>query len=259
VNPVLAGDIERLRAFAQKSLDEKIAVAVGTARQDERDKAKHTEDAMVGCVDQYKRELAASERTAKGLVEALEMARPALRYPPQGDLVCRWCHRNLRDGHETGCRYVTLTRQVDETRNAVETALDAYAAQSEPARAVAAPGGPAGRPKIICLCGSTRFIEQFAIQTWELERQGNIVLGCTLLPMWYCECTDHFGEKTGTKVQCDELHLRKIDLADEVLVLNVGGYVGESTRNEIVYAAERGKSVRYLEAPSVQATAKGGE
>lgn len=103
------------------------------------------------------------------------------------------------------------------------------------------------KPKIICLCGSTRFIEVFAVQTWELERKGFIVLGCTLLPKWYCGAPDHFGEATGTKAQCDELHLRKIDLADEVLVLNVDGYIGESTRNEIHYATLQGKPVKYLE------------
>jgi hypothetical protein len=103
------------------------------------------------------------------------------------------------------------------------------------------------RPNIICLCGSTRFIELFAIKMWELEREGNIVLGCTLLPMWYCRTPSHFGEATGTKEHCDELHLRKIDIADEVFVLNVDGYIGESTRNEINYAMRLGKSVRYLE------------
>jgi len=102
------------------------------------------------------------------------------------------------------------------------------------------------QPRIICLCGSTRFIELFAIKTWELEREGNIVLGCTLLPMWYCQVPDHFGEATGTKEQCDELHLRKIDLADEVLVLNVDGYIGSSTKREIEYATATGKPVRYL-------------
>ena len=106
-------------------------------------------------------------------------------------------------------------------------------------------------PNIICLCGSTRFIEQFAVQTWELERKGNIVLGCTLLPEWYCKVPSHFGEATGTKEQCDELHKRKIDLADEVLVLNVGGYVGESTRSEIEYAIGNGKPVKYLENENV--------
>lgn len=105
----------------------------------------------------------------------------------------------------------------------------------------------AQRPNIICLCGSTRFIETFAVKTWELEREGNVVLGCTLLPEWYCNVPDHFGEATGTKAQCDELHKRKIDLADEVLVLNVGGYIGESTRIEIEYAVAHGKPVRYLE------------
>lgn len=109
------------------------------------------------------------------------------------------------------------------------------------------------RPRIICICGSTRFIEQFAITTWELERQGHIVLGCTLLPMWYCKVPSHFGEATGTKEQCDELHLRKIDLADEVLVLNIGGYIGESTANEIAYAMQTGKPVRYLETESTTA------
>lgn len=109
------------------------------------------------------------------------------------------------------------------------------------------------RPRIICLCGSTRFIETFAVKTWELEREGFIVLGCTLLPMWYCQTPSHFGEKTGTKEQCDALHLKKIDLADEVLVLNVDGYIGESTRNEIAYAERTGKPVKYLEPPPAAA------
>ena len=49
------------------------------------------------------------------------------------------------------------------------------------------------------------------------------------------------------KARLDELHLRKIDLADEVMVLNVGGYIGDSTRREIEYANAHGKPVRYLE------------
>jgi len=106
---------------------------------------------------------------------------------------------------------------------------------------------PREAPHIICLCGSTRFIDTFAVQTWELELQGHIVLGCTLLPAWYCPVRDHFAEEQGVKEQRDEHHLRKIDLADEVLVLNVGGYIGESTRHEIEYAHTTGKPVRYLE------------
>jgi hypothetical protein len=103
------------------------------------------------------------------------------------------------------------------------------------------------KPTIICLVGSTRFIERFAIKVWELEKQGNIVLGCTLLPQWYCPVADHFAEKIGIKEQIDELHLRKIDLADEVLVLNYGGYIGESTQREISYAKSIGRRVDYVQ------------
>jgi hypothetical protein len=117
----------------------------------------------------------------------------------------------------------------------------------------------ASRPTIICLCGSTRFIETFAVQTWELELQGFIVLGCTLLPSWYCPVRDHFAENQGVKPQRDAHHLQKIDLADEVLVLNVGGYIGESTRNEIAYAIAHDKPVRYLEPlPASPATVASG-
>lgn len=63
------------------------------------------------------------------------------------------------------------------------------------------------------------------------------------------------GETVGItpeeKAMLDELHLRKIDLADGILVLNVGGYVGESTTNEIRYAMKHGKSVRWLEPDKV--------
>lgn len=104
------------------------------------------------------------------------------------------------------------------------------------------------QPKVICLCGSTRFIDQFAVATWVLELRGHIVLGCTLLPAWYCQVRDHFAEILGVKVQRDDHHLRKIDLSDDVLVLDIGGYIGESTRNEIAYATAHGKPVRYVSA-----------
>ena len=58
---------------------------------------------------------------------------------------------------------------------------------------------------------------------------------------------DHFGEITGTKEMLDELHLRKIDLSDRVEVVNPGGYIGESTANEINYALKTGKPVTYME------------
>ena len=102
-------------------------------------------------------------------------------------------------------------------------------------------------PRIVCLCGSTRFMEAFQAANLSETVQGNIVLsvGCNTQ-----SDADLFGaqfDKTKLKLQLDNLHKRKIDLADEILVLNVGGYIGESTRSEIEYAEATGKPVRYLE------------
>ncbi len=104
------------------------------------------------------------------------------------------------------------------------------------------------KPKIICICGSSKFIEHIAILGWELEKQGAIVLSLHFLPQSYPNVqTHHQAEAEGLKEQMDELHLRKIDLCDEILVVNVDGYIGESTRNEIEYAKKIGKVIRYLE------------
>lgn len=100
-----------------------------------------------------------------------------------------------------------------------------------------------GKYKIITLCGSTRFKEAFLQAQKRLTLEGNIVISVGLF--------GHFGDDEvwteGTKDMLDDMHLRKIDLADEVYVINVGGYIGSSTRNEIEYAKRTGKPVRYLE------------
>lgn len=108
------------------------------------------------------------------------------------------------------------------------------------------------RPKVICICGSTRFADQHAIMRWEFEKLGMICLMINYLPAWYAEKqgwhgNDHFGERAGLKKELDDLHFRKIDMADEVFVINVDGYIGESTRREIEYAEKMGKPVRFLE------------
>lgn len=100
-------------------------------------------------------------------------------------------------------------------------------------------------PKIVCLCGSTRFKEAFEKAMRDETLKGNIVLSVGLFG--HLEGLDMSGD---TKKMLDQLHLRKIDLADEVLILNVGGYIGESTKREEAYAKENKKSVRYLENPS---------
>ena len=105
-------------------------------------------------------------------------------------------------------------------------------------------------PKIVCLCGSTRFWREFQRASLRETMAGKIVLS-----IGAATGTDdeHFGnlpqdEYDRIKSMLDELHMRKIDLADEVLILNVDGYIGESTRNERNYALQTGKRVRYLEA-----------
>lgn len=105
------------------------------------------------------------------------------------------------------------------------------------------------KPTIICLCGSTRFTELMLIKQWELTKQGFIVLSWCALPDSYFQGDDkaHIGDQEGVKEIVDEVHLRKIDLADEVFILNVGGYIGESTRKEIEYAKRTGKRIKFLE------------
>lgn len=104
------------------------------------------------------------------------------------------------------------------------------------------------KTKIVCLCGSTRFAVWFMLKRWELEKQGIITLGINILPdNYFAEGNSHGAEQEGVKEILDELHLRKIDLSDEVFVLNVGGYIGESTRKEIDYAMSKWKSITYLE------------
>lgn len=104
-------------------------------------------------------------------------------------------------------------------------------------------------PKVVCLCGSTRFMEQFFNSGWDETMKGNIVLSVGVNLKMLTPDGGHVGEALGPEVKerLDELHKRKIDLADEVLVLNVGGYIGESTRSEILYAETFHKMIRYLE------------
>ena len=100
-----------------------------------------------------------------------------------------------------------------------------------------------GKYKVITLCGSTRFKDVFLETQKRLTLEGNIVISVGLF--------GHSGDDEvwapGTKEMLDDMHKRKIDMADEVCVINVGGYIGESTRSEIEYAQMVGMPVRYLE------------
>ena len=95
------------------------------------------------------------------------------------------------------------------------------------------------RPEIVCICGSTRFVDEMRAANRDLTFAGVIVVAPGE--------TDQLVTDE-QKTALDTLHLRKIDLADRVLVVNPGGYVGESTRREIAYARATGKSVSFTDA-----------
>ena len=117
-----------------------------------------------------------------------------------------------------------------------------------------------GKYKVITLCGSTRFKDEFMEAQKRLTLEGNIVISVGLFghsgdhEVWENMDGDHEvwenmdeGTLTATKEMLDDMHKRKIDMADEIFVINVGGYIGESTRSEIEYAVIHGKTVKYLE------------
>ena len=110
-----------------------------------------------------------------------------------------------------------------------------------------------GKYKVITLCGSTRFKDAFMEAQKRLTLEGNIVISVGLFghsgdqEVW--EGMDE-GTLTRTKEMLDDMHKRKRDMADEIFVINVGGYIGSSTRSEIAYAEAAGKTVRYLEQSS---------
>ena len=106
-----------------------------------------------------------------------------------------------------------------------------------------------GQYKVITLCGSTRFKDAFMEAQKRLTLEGNIVISVGLFghsgdqEVWEGMAEDSL---TKTKEMLDDMHKRKIDMADEIFVINVGGYIGSSTRSEIEYAKATGKPVRYL-------------
>lgn len=97
------------------------------------------------------------------------------------------------------------------------------------------------RYKIVTLCGSIKFKSEFLKVQEELTLNGNIVF----TPNFFNNPKIEINAKT--KKMLDEMHRQKIDMADEIYVINVGGYTGESTKSEIKYAKAKGKRVSYLE------------
>ena len=107
-----------------------------------------------------------------------------------------------------------------------------------------------GKYKVVTLCGSTKFKDQFMQVQKELTLKGYIVISVGLFghsgdnEVW--ENMDE-GTLTKTKEMLDDMHKRKIDMADGIFVINKGGYIGSSTKSEIEYAIKTGKTVDYME------------
>ena len=98
-----------------------------------------------------------------------------------------------------------------------------------------------GKYKVITLCGSTRFKNEFLETQKRLTLEGNIVISVGL----FSHSDDIKMLTDDEKKMLDDMHKRKIDMADEIYIIDVGGYIGESTRSEIEYAKECGKTVRF--------------
>ena len=106
-----------------------------------------------------------------------------------------------------------------------------------------------GKYSVVTLCGSTCFKDEFMEAQKRHTLEGNIVISVGLLGhSGDYEVWDGMDEGTlsKTKKMLDNMHKRKIDMADGIYVINVGGYTGDSTRSEIEYAKALGKSVDYL-------------
>lgn len=114
-------------------------------------------------------------------------------------------------------------------------------------------GNKEEKPKVMCFCGSSRFCSDMAVLMWEFEKLGYICMGLHLMPVGYGEAKghgkvyDHLAELEGVAEHMDQLHLRKIDISDIVYIVNIDGYIGDSTKNEIEYSKNMNKEIRYLE------------
>jgi len=101
--------------------------------------------------------------------------------------------------------------------------------------------------KVVVVCGSRRYVEMMAVTEWLIQRDEHaITIGLGLLPDWYPYPLNHLAEYEGCSSEMDKLYLEKINLADELFVVDYENYIGESTRNKIAYAETCNVPVRYF-------------
>jgi hypothetical protein len=177
------------------------------------------------------------------LWRAVKAARDKPRPP------CEECQINSIIEHKRGCLicrnpecpiWQAADQNCWKSQEGYDASIAAQATAAERARLTH------GR-KVITLCGSVKFWDEYIRQNAILTLQGNIILSCGLsLKEGYEDILVDLPIDDA-KRDLDFIHLRKIDLSDEIFVLNVGGYIGNSTKREIEYALSTGKKVKYLE------------
>ncbi|MEU4623540.1 hypothetical protein AB0G04_26645 [Actinoplanes sp. NPDC023801] len=109
-----------------------------------------------------------------------------------------------------------------------------------------APQSAGSAAKVITLCGSTRFEAEFAEVSQRLTMEGCVVISLGMFSLPELPGYDWTVDRSDLKGRIGAVHRQKIRMADEVYIVDPGGYVGESTRREIDYAESLGKPVRYL-------------
>jgi hypothetical protein len=145
--------------------------------------------------------------------------------------------KRLEDGSSFPCPYSEMTGRERKIADLVSH----YAGALIFVRNTLAHEPPAPMPTTVCLCGSSRFRDHFRAAEREETLAGRIVLSLNLFG--HLEGLDMDGP---TKVMLDQLHFRRIDMADEILVINPDDYIGTSTTNQIAYARQLCKPIRYL-------------
>ncbi len=109
-----------------------------------------------------------------------------------------------------------------------------------------APQSAEGQAKVITLCGSTAFEAEFVEINQRLTMEGCVVISLGMFGLPDRADYDGTADSSDLKRRLGDVHFQKIRMADEVYIVDPGGYVGESTRREISYAESLGKPVRYL-------------
>lgn len=103
-----------------------------------------------------------------------------------------------------------------------------------------------GDARVITLCGSTKFEAEFVEVNRRLTMEGCVVISLGMFSLPDLPANDRTADISDLKERLGAVHFQKIRMADEVYIVDPGGYVGESTQREIAYAESLGKQVRYL-------------